>query len=99
MSDESPSKTIVVQIGNSDDKLTQLEWAAFVVGVRTLINKYCYDVHFEGGSAHDKSWQNVCFVGSIKTSMLPTLKQHISNVGKAWKQDSVAIIAGDVEFI
>jgi len=53
-------KTVVIQIGNSDDKLTQLEWAKFVNDIKHLVNNHAKEVHFFGGSSNWENWQNTC---------------------------------------
>lgn len=44
-------QTLVVLIGNSDDKLTQKQWAGFVLELTDCIERRAAHVHFWGGSA------------------------------------------------
>jgi len=41
-------KTITIQIGNSDDKLSQASWSEFVERARQLISVHSRVVHFFG---------------------------------------------------
>ena len=57
-----PTMTVVVQIGNSDDKLTQKNWSFFVADVRTAVASVATRIHFSSGSPSAQSWQNYCIV-------------------------------------
>lgn len=101
-------KTLVIQIGNSDDKLTQMEWSEFVDSIGTIIQGSRSDVHFQGYSPEGVSWQNACWVIAVHDDFsnglghkdhMDRLLQSLSNCGKKFKQDSIAILIGDTKFI
>lgn len=92
-------KTITIQIGNTDNKLTQQDWAAFVLMVRTTILKYCINVEFCGGPPNWERWQNVAWVINIKEENIPRLKSALSLDRVTFNQDSVAWTEGITEFI
>jgi hypothetical protein len=89
--------TIIVQIGNSDNKLTQREWANFVSAVDTIINN-CKQIHFRGGSPFDSSVQNACWVFTYEGNIVD-LKSRLTVIREAMRQDAVAITFGVTEFI
>ena len=59
--------TVTIQIGNSDDKLTQTRWHAFVAEIEQTCTCVMEKMHFNGGSPSSARWQNHCFV--IEVSM------------------------------
>jgi len=92
-------KTATIQIGNSDNKLTQQEWSQFVDLVNSLA-KHCMEIHFSGGSSFDKPWQNACWVGVIKTSEnQQMLHERLIETKERFKQDFIALTIGETEFV
>ncbi len=89
--------TVTIQIGNTDDKLTQKEWSDFVLAVDTEIQSLAKEVHFFGGSVNYSPWQNVCWVITIEK--LHFLKDALQAIRMMYKQDSVAMTVGTTEFI
>ena len=104
-------KTVTIQIGNSDDKLTQQEWHLFVSDIECEISLFSENIHFSGASQGNAPWQNYAFVfefndNKVKDSGVTVLgdqykllKERLSIVGKKYKQDSVAWTEGTTEFI
>ncbi len=91
--------TVVVQIGNSDDKLTQVRWARFI----TRVCSVCADsltVHFSGGSRPDAIWQNYCVLGVAEEKFwIDHLRSDLSQLVAEFGQESIAMTIGDTEFI
>ena len=48
----------MISIGNSDDKLSQAEWARFVMEMRDLLCSSGVQIHGEWFSLSDRPWQN-----------------------------------------
>jgi hypothetical protein len=92
-------KTITIQIGNSDNKLTQNDWAHYVESAKLSIESHANEVHFFGGPPNWYPWQNVAWVIAIKDEEIPTLKQSLAYVRHSYKQDSIALLIGETEFI
>lgn len=99
-------KTIALQIGNSDNKLAQKEWAAFVNAIHSAIVLYTNDlknfdspIHFSAPSVGWADWQNAAWVFSCKEFNIPELKERISEIREIYKQDTVAWLEGKTEFI
>ena len=91
--------TVAIQIGNSDDKLTQAKWANFCTKLVALA-EICGEVHFAGGAATDKPWQNYCVVVVVSTSdLFFQLRQGVVDLRIEHGQDSVAWLDGEASFI
>lgn len=92
-------KTIVIQIGNSDNKLSQSEWATFAGAVRLAVSTHVNHIHFSGGSDWDAPWQNACFVCEVTPETIEMLKANLIQIRSSFQQDSIAFLTGEVEFI
>lgn len=93
------TQTVVIQIGNSDNKLSQVEWSQFVSYVRDAIGEHSEHIHFDGGSRHDAPWQNACFVSEVSNEKMERLMNDIHLHRAMFRQDSVAITTGETTFI
>ena len=91
--------TAVIQIGNSDNKLTQNEWAHFAESMRQGIARFVHRIHFQGGSDWDAPWQNACWVCEVPTHHIDGLKQVVAKCRESYNQDSAAITFGTTEFV
>ncbi len=92
-------KTVSLLIGNSDNKLSQKEWSDFHEAVEHAVAHYEDGRQFTGCSEGCSPWQNACWVFTIDESKLSKLTFDLEGIRKLWKQDSVAIISGDTQFI
>lgn len=92
-------KTVVIQIGNTDNKLTQQEWSRFVHTVNCHIAEMRLDanVYFRGSSPGDAPWQNYCWV--LTAESLNDLQSRLARLAHAFRQDSIALTVGDTEFV
>lgn len=84
-------------IGNSDDKLTQLEWARFQRSVQAEM-ELRYPIRFAGTSLPNVTWQNACWVVEVGDDALH-LKAVLAVLARDFKQDSIALMLGEPEFI
>lgn len=96
--------TAVIQIGNSDDKLTQADWSDFVSDVQDFIIGSGYPIHFHGLSISSAPWQNACWVLDTrnvfdKIVAIDILRHELSRLANMYKQDSIALTLGDTEFV
>jgi len=91
--------TATVQIGNTDDKLSQYEWSEYVRQVQSAIDSTCDDVHFFGGSHTWAVWQNVCWVFAITEEDATRLKKYLTEIRIKYRQDSVALTFGETQFV
>lgn len=99
LNDNSNLITVVVQIGNSDDRLTQKEWSRYVDKVRRVTKEYTKEMHFNGSSNTADPWQNACFVFEIEDKIYSSLYSELRSIRKHYKQDSIAIMRGYTEFV
>ncbi len=91
--------TVSVQIGNSDNKLTQSEWAHYCAAIREVMRESSRVIFFSGGSDWDAPWQNACWVASVDAEKMQELKRQLRQVRESFRQDSVAMVCGPTHFI
>lgn len=89
------NKTITISIGNSDDKLTQVEWSEFVSDVDYELS----NIHFFGGSPTHALYQTVTWVIEIEEEYIERLKRSLTTIRKRYNQDSIAWTEGNTLFI
>ena len=88
---------ICIQIGNTDNKLTQQEWSEYIEAVYGIC-VYFGVVHFSGGSSAEKRWQNYCFcVSDVRNP--DRFKNAVSLIRKDFKQDSLTWLQGKVDLV
>lgn len=86
--------TVYVSIGNSDDKLSQAQWAQFVQEVDASVRHHG-EVHGAWLSPPASPWQNACWcVEYAHLDAWPTQvdeqKRWLSRVAQKFHQDSIA---------
>jgi hypothetical protein len=96
----------VIQIGNSDDKLTQEQWSRFVSDVQSFVERWRFAIYFHAASAGSEPWQNACWVldardlfGEPAGQAKDILCQELGKLAKRYKQDSIALTLGNTEFV
>ena len=89
--------TNIVQIGNTDNKLTQRQWSEFCNEIQYAIEMNATEVHFTGFSNPNTPWQNACFVFNLEKT--DNLKASIFEIRNRYKQDAVAWTEGTTQFI
>lgn len=93
------TRTITIQIGNSDNKLSQNEWSHFFHFVKGAIDERVHQTHFEGTSDPVAPWQNAAWVVIPFEHKIEELKRELSLLCYSFKQDSIAWTEGETEFI
>ena len=93
------TECVVIQIGNSDDKLTQKEWAQYNFHVTTMLHGFAIETHFAGASNGTASWQNACWVVVIPRDERESLFVNLRGIAKQFRQDSIAVMVGETEFL
>lgn len=93
--------TLTIQIGNSDDKLTQREWANFVGEIAAIIAGYEPHVqtHFHATSANDMPWQNACWVIGCPDELRLAIIHLVKECRGKFRQDSAAITIGETALV
>lgn len=90
---------VSLQIGNSDDKLLQTEWAQFVADTARLITVHVSRIYFHGCAEGSKPWQNACWVFLCTKMEATRLKNQMMDLRKQYKQDCVAWLEGVTELL
>ena len=80
-------KTITIQIGNSDNKLTQIEWADFIRRTNEALSLIDLEIHFSGFSRPDAPWQNAAWVIVCHESKIPLIRRNLSSLASAYRQE------------
>lgn len=89
---------VYVSIGNSDDKLTQLEWALFYQRVTEALN--LTEKHGVWLSAPDSRFQNACWCfedGGAEYADI--LKRRLREIATEFRQDSITWAVAETEFL
>lgn len=81
---------VYIGIGNSDDKLTQLRWAAFQLDVKRILRDHRAVIIGEWHSAPDSSFQNACFAIDGDHPELPEIQGELTALAKIYDQDAIA---------
>ena len=91
--------TATIQIGNSDNKLTQQEWSGYWAAMELEITHIATERHFSAGSPCECPWQNYCWVVLIEETNIPALHNRLRVVRERFRQDSVAVTVGETQFV
>lgn len=94
-------KTAIIQIGNSDDKLTQFEWSEFCNDLHKLILCAGFQIHFAGYSPPAVRWQNFCIVFDVDldSQRYKETRETLVELRDKYKQDSIALTIGETFFV
>ena len=92
-------QSATVQIGNSDNKLTQSDWSNFYRETIGIIKRHADQVHFSGASYSSEPWQNAAFVFEIDTEKEVDFLTELSACCNKFDQNSIAVTFGDTRFI
>lgn len=82
--------TVYVSIGNSDDKLTQAEWAAFVRAFVKTMRANTTQIYGEWYSNPDSAYQNACIAAAIPDEHVGWLRAALLSLREEFRQDSIA---------
>lgn len=91
--------TYIVQIGNSDNKLSQKQWTEFCLELKHMINIVAHQVHFSGHSNLFDEWQNYCTVFELDQERYKALTKELEYLRDKFGQDSIALTIGSTIFI
>jgi len=90
--------TVVIQIGNSDDKLTQVRWAHFIECVDIAVRRSALEIHFSGTSNPTAIWQNAAWIFDIDEMQSLVLYDEMKKYCAMFNQDSIAWTEGKTIF-
>lgn len=91
--------TCSVLIGNSDDKLPQARWAAYILDAGAVVQAYAGKVHFVGFSDPRVMWQNACYVFEMNPNNHQALRDDLADLAERFGQDSIAFVTGETELV
>jgi hypothetical protein len=96
--------TVFFSIGNSDDRLTQAGWSAFLDDVRAavrLVELTDGIVHFAGHSYPDGPCQNAMWCIQLSANDHgAALKSRLTELARRYRQDSIAwAVVDQVELV
>lgn len=89
--------TIYASIGNTDNKLSQQEWARFWWNFRKLMSQMATEVHGVWLSEPSSSFQNGCIAIDTDTPVL--LRGALAELASEFKQDSIAVANASTVFV
>lgn len=90
--------TTIIQIGNSDDKLTQVQWAHFFRNVDNAVKSIASQIHFSGMSHPSAEWQNAAWIFEIEETPSLRLYDDMKVFCEMFNQDSIAWTEGKTIF-
>lgn len=88
------TKTITVQIGNSDNKLGQARWSNYAHSINDILSKSDAIVHFSGCSDPLAEWQNAAWVFCCDGKTAGEIRNRITILRNRFEQDAVAWTEG-----
>lgn len=91
--------TYTLQIGNSDDKLTQKEWSEFVEAVNDLVKKFARKIWFFGAPPNFAEWQNAAWVFAADNEDAGYIRHKVGIIRAMYQQDSVAWTVGETALV
>lgn len=92
---------IYISIGNSDDKLTQKEWAQFNIAILVRIKPLATVIHGEWSSASWAPYQNACWCLEFPDdhAILTEAREVLAEIREEFRQESIAWAVAETEFI
>lgn len=92
-------KTVNALIGNTDNKLTQQEWSNYCEQFNETICRFAASTFFVGAPPTTSEYQNFGVTFSIDEEHIERLKQQLQGVRLTFRQDSIAWLEGETQFI
>lgn len=100
--------TVYVSIGNSDDKLSQLDWCRYAEEVDRAVSRAA---RFEGVRVHGRwyslptePWQDACWCLDFDAELVrlghpETLRASLARLAAAYRQDSISWAEATVQLV
>jgi len=82
--------TVYVSIGNSDNKLTQVQWAQFCQRVVEYIQTRANAVFGEWYSKSDSRWQNAVICFEVFPHQATVIQEMLRSIAYDFHQESIA---------
>jgi hypothetical protein len=81
---------VYVSIGNSDDKLSQREWRAFIEDARSECYSWAQEIRGIWFSEPASQFQNMCLCVEVHDENAQRFKDALRKLAGDFKQDSIA---------
>lgn len=92
--------TVYVSIGNSDDGLSQKQWAQYWRSVYELVLSFATEVHGAWLSSASSEHQNACWCFELEEDAAPIVRERLAMFAGRFAQDSIAwAVADKIDFI
>jgi len=92
-------KTLYISIGNSDDKLSQVQWHSFCFDLAQLCMDYEACRHGTWFSASDSMYQNMCICIELPAERVTLLRGELQGLAIRYNQDSIAMATAETELV
>lgn len=90
---------VYISVGNSDDKLSQVEWSQFVVEMTARVAAVGH-VHGSWASNPVSAYQNACWCVEYRSEDQVTEAREVAaELRDKYRQNSIAWAVADTEFI
>jgi hypothetical protein len=93
--------TLTIAIGNSDDGLSQKEWAAFWRATHDTVLAHAARVYGTFLSASHAPYQNACWL--IETAsdppLSPRFREALASLARDFRQESIAVAVGSTTLV
>jgi len=93
------TSTVYVSIGNSDDKLTQEEWADYWSTVDERVVDYAERVYGVWQSNPNSVYQNACWSFELDEENRDSLVEDLNEIRLKFRQDQIAWANAETYFI
>jgi hypothetical protein len=93
--DDQSTVTVYASIGNSDDKLSQRAWAAYLERFRTIMRTYSATVFGDWVSESSSRYQNACMCIEVAVEQTTELSRALTHLREFYRQDSIAFTVVD----
>ena len=90
--------TVYISIGNSDDKLSQSEWADYIMAVTSVLSTHHVTIHGLWFSETASPWQNCCWCVECEDET-GVIRGELGAVAERFRQDSIAWAVAETEFL
>lgn len=86
--------TLCVIIENTDDQLSQRQWAAYVSRLHRIMKMYSSKFRFNGGTDFTNESQLRCEIIKVRSDQLKYMMQELEMMGLEYDQDSISYMVG-----
>ncbi|MBP2331255.1 hypothetical protein JOF56_011640 [Kibdelosporangium banguiense] len=92
--------TVYASIGNSDNKLTQQEWANFLSEFHSAMARHATGFYGQWYSSPTSPFQNACIAIQLPADSAGLLRSLLTEIRQRYRQDLVAwAVVPETEFI